>query len=131
MVHRYTGGAVPDAGSAHPPQAEALTSAIAAAPADIDAALADADFRRATAVVWNIADEANRYINHVQPWRPACHQRDQVLAALVCACRAIGVHLRPVLPDAAARITAQCTPRDARLPDPSPIFTRLAAAGRP
>jgi hypothetical protein len=35
----------------------------------------------------------------------------------------------PFLPDAAARITSQCTPRDGRLPAPSPVFRRLAPAG--
>ena len=35
----------------------------------------------------------------------------------------------PFLPDAAARITLQCTPgRDGRLPSPSPVFRRLSVA---
>jgi methionyl-tRNA synthetase len=125
MVHRYCDGVVPDVRTPAP-GADALTDAITAAPDRIDAALDDLDFRSATEAVWNIADEANRYINDVRPWSQACHSRDQVLTVLVRACRAIGEHLRPFLPDAAARITAQC-PAGNRLPEPSPVFERLHA----
>ena len=40
------------------------------------AALADFDFRQATAAVWAIADEANRFINRVRPWELARAERD-------------------------------------------------------
>jgi len=49
-----------------------------------------------------------------------------VLYLLVRACSAAGRELAPFLPDAAARITRQCTPRDGRLAAPSPVFRRLA-----
>jgi len=51
-----------------------------------------------------------------------------VLGLLARACSALGRELLPFLPDAAARITRQCTPRDMRLPVPSPVFRRLAPA---
>ncbi len=60
---------------------------------------------------------------------------DVVLGVLLEACSVLGRVLTPFLPDAAARITLQCTPgRDGRLPSPSPVFRRLSvatAAGRP
>jgi methionyl-tRNA synthetase len=93
------------------------------------------DFRRATAAVWAIADQANRFINRVRPWELARAERDgdtsagrrldSILSALFAACAALGAELEPFLPDAAARIASQCTPRDGRLPDPAPVFRRL------
>jgi len=102
----------------------------------VGAALHEFDFRQATAAVWAIADEANRFINRVRPWEQAAAERGDdvparlhaVLYLLVRACSAIGRELAPFLPDAAARITSQCTPRDGRLPAPSPVFRRLAPA---
>jgi methionyl-tRNA synthetase len=136
MIHRYRSGHAP-ATQASAPDAEALGQAIEQAPALIDAALADFDFRRATAAVWNIVDEANRYINHIRPWDLAKAERtgnqhtsrdlDTVLATLLRACQTIGEHLTPFLPDAATRITQQCTSRDGQLPAPSPLLRRLAA----
>ena len=54
---------------------------------------------------------------------------DAVLYLLARTCSALGRELTPFLPDAAARITSQCTPHDGRLPAPSPVFRRLALAG--
>ena len=86
---------------------------------------------QATAAVWGIADEANRFVNRVRPWDLAgadpAGRLDAVLYLLARACAAAGRELAPFLPDAAARVTAQCTPDgDGRLPDPRPVFRRLA-----
>jgi methionyl-tRNA synthetase len=134
MIHRYRDGQAPTA-PASAPDAEALDEAADQAPALIDTALADFDFRRATAAVWNIVDEANRYINHIRPWElakaerdgheHAAHRLDIVLAALLRTCQTIAEHLAPFLPDAAARIAHQCATPDGRLPAPSPVFRRL------
>ena len=104
-------------------------------------ALAGFDFRQATAAVWAIADEANRFINRVRPWELARAERDgdagagqrldAVLGALFAACSALGRELEPFLPDAAARITSQCTPRDGRLAQASPVFRRLSVSAVP
>jgi len=135
MIHRYRSGHAP-ATQASAPDAEALDQAIEQAPTLIDVALADFDFRRATAAVWNIVDEANRYINHIRPWDLAKTERtrnqhtsrdlDTVLATLLRTCQTIGEHLTPFLPDAATRITEQCTSLDGQLPAPSPLLRRLA-----
>ena len=92
--------------------------------------------RQATAAAWAIADEANRFINRVRPWELARAERDgeggqhldAVLFTLFVACSALGRELAPFLPDAAARITRQCTPHAGRLPAASPAFRRLGSA---
>jgi methionyl-tRNA synthetase len=132
MIHRYRDGRVPAPAPA-PAGGEDLAVACREAPGLIGAALEEFDFRRATAAVWAIADEANRFINRVRPWELASAERggggqrlDAVLAVLFGACSALGRELVPFLPDAAARITRQCTPRDGRLPQASPVFRRLS-----
>ena len=124
MIAKYRGGQVPGPASA-PAGGEDLAAAIRHADARIAAALEDFDFRQAAAAVWAIADEANRFVNRVRPWDLARAERsgdaqagrelDAVLSALFTACAALGVRLVPFLPDAADRITSQCTPRDGRL----------------
>ena len=135
MIHRYRGGHVPAATAAAPGSAASGSAALAAAtgnaPGLIAAALDDFDFRRATEAVWRIADEANRYVNRTRPWDLAKAGDDAelaaVLAALLAACQAIGTHLAPFLPDAAARIARQCAPDAAGcLPSPAPLLPRLA-----
>jgi methionyl-tRNA synthetase len=135
MIARYRGGQVP---GPQPVAAggEDLAAAIRHADGRIGAALEDFDFRQATAAVWAIADEANRFINRVRPWElastelanaEASQQLDAVLRVLFEACSALGRELAPFLPDAAARIAAQCAPGDdGRLPAASPVFRRLA-----
>jgi methionyl-tRNA synthetase len=133
MIHRYRGGRIPESRSAAA-GGEDLEAAIRQADGLIAAALADFDFRQATAGVWAIADEANRFINRVRPWELARAERDgaggqrldAVLGALFEACLALGRELAPFLPDAAARITRQCTPRDGALPPAVPVFRRLS-----
>ena len=137
MIGRYRDGRVP-AGSGVP-GGEELEAACRQADDAIGTALADFDFRRATAAVWAIAAEANRFVNRVRPWELAKAERtgdlaagerlDAVLGVLLEACSVLGRVLTPFLPDAAARITLQCTPgRDGRLPSPAPVFRRLSVA---
>src|SRR5580704_2314111 len=93
MIAKYRGGRVP---GPQPVAAggEALDAAIRQAGGLIAAALEDFDFRQATAAVWAIADEANRFINRVRPWELARAERDgsdnqrldAVLGALFEAC---------------------------------------------
>jgi methionyl-tRNA synthetase len=128
MIHRYQGGRPSVTLAAAP----ALERSVGHAPGLIAAALEDFDFRRATEAVWRIADEANRYVNRTRPWELAKAGDHAglaaVLARLLRACQAIGAHLGPFLPDAAARIAAQCT-ADAtgRLPVPAPLLPRTGS----
>ncbi|MBV9207208.1 MAG: methionine--tRNA ligase [Actinobacteria bacterium] len=135
MTARYRDGRIPDAAPL-PPDGQDLGAAIHRAGDLAGAALDEFDFRRATAAVWAIAEEANRFVSRARPWelaraekhgdREAGARLDAILAALLGACSALGRELTPFLPDGAARITRQCTPRDGRLPAPSPVFRRLA-----
>jgi methionyl-tRNA synthetase len=130
MIHRYRGGHVP-ATPASAPDAAALNRAITNAPGLIAEALEDFDFRRATEAVWQIADEANRYVNRARPWDLAKAddraELDAVLSVLLLACQAIGTRLTPFLPDAAARITRQCALiGTGLLPSPAPLLPRIA-----
>jgi methionyl-tRNA synthetase len=130
MIHRYRAGHVP-ATTADAPGAAALTGAIRNAPGLIAGALEDFDFRRATEGVWQIADEANRYVNRTRPWDLAKAGRhaelDAVLSTLLVACQTIGTHLAPFLPDAAERIIRQCCLGETRLlPRPAPLLPRIA-----
>jgi methionyl-tRNA synthetase len=146
MIHRYRDGLVPDAHAGLDGGADLgadLGAACRQASAQVAAALDEFDFRRATAAVWSIADEANRLVNRVRPWALAKAERaggsdaatsgarlDTALCVLLEAGRTLGRELSPFLPDAAARITAQCVPgEDGRLPPPSPVFRRLASGG--
>jgi methionyl-tRNA synthetase len=97
---------------------------------EVAEALDGFDFRRAIAAVWTIVEETNRTVERTRPWELArsperAAELDQVLAALVAACRALGAALTPFLPDTAVRVTAQCTPVGGRLPVPCPLFARL------
>jgi methionyl-tRNA synthetase len=138
LIHRYHDGhvrpAAPDTAEPDLGEGAALDAAIADAPCAIAEALEDFDFRRATEAVWRIADEANRYVNRTRPWDLA-KANDQaqlaaVLARLLRACQSIGAQLAPFLPDAADRITRQCTPDRCmphgrgRLPRPAPLLPR-------
>ena len=129
MIHRYRAGRAP-ADRASAPDSEALDSAVRNAPGLIAGALEDFDFRRATEAVWQIADEANRYVNRARPWELAkagdSATLDAVLSALLLACQAIGAHLAAFLPDAAARITGQCATDEAGLlPEPARLLPRI------
>src|SRR6266498_296640 len=102
----------------------------------IAAALDAFDFRTATAAVWTIVEEANRYVEHIRPWHLARAERDgstqataeldTALNVLLRACQALAEHLRPFLPNAAALIAAQCTPSAGQLPSPQPLFPKIA-----
>lgn len=136
MIHRYRDGRPPACSTQTDTAAAALIAARRQAPARIAAALDDFDFRAATAAVWAIVEEANRYIEHIRPWHLAKAERDgdpQATAAvdaaldlLVQSCRAVAEHLSPFLPRAAARITAQCTPSTGQLPTPRQLFPRIS-----
>jgi methionyl-tRNA synthetase len=125
MIGRYREGRVPAVGTD-----DGLAALCLDVPGQVDAALADFDFRQATAAVWAIADQANRYASSERPWElardPAAAARlDEVLATLYLACGVLARELVPFLPDAAARIAAQLTPENGLLPRPVPVFRRL------
>ncbi|BBA98610.1 putative methionyl tRNA synthetase [Actinacidiphila reveromycinica] len=137
MVHSYRGGRVPEPAGHQPSPLPELADACAAAGGRIDAALEAFDFRRATAAVWSIVEEANRAVEATRPWESARAERggdtaagarlDAVLAALHRGCAELAVAVEPFLPGAAARIAAQVTPVGGELPPAGPLFPRIGA----
>jgi methionyl-tRNA synthetase len=133
LVHTCRNGSVPP--SASPPDAADLQAAIERAPEAVSTALGRFDFRAATAAVVEIVEQANRYVEATAPWLLARAERagdiaagerlDEVLGALVAACRALAGELGPFLPDLAARVTTACREVDGKLPLPRPLFPRL------
>lgn len=137
MIHRYRAGCVPP-GEQPPPGARGwaeagagkLLDACRDAPDLVDLALADFDFRRAAAAIWNIVEEANRYVEDSRPWLLAKDESrgdelDATLRVLLQACRTLADQLVPFLPTAAAGIAAQCEASDGRLPPPRPLFPKI------
>ncbi|MFG2307348.1 methionine--tRNA ligase [Streptomyces sp. NPDC048566] len=135
VVHRYRAGAVP-APSGAEPAAAPLRAVCRTAPERIDAALEDHDFRRAIAAAWRIVEAADRCVETTRPWElaraegrgdlAAGARLDDVLAALVHACRLLAEELAPFVPGAVARISAQLrTTGNGTLPAPVPLFPRL------
>ncbi len=118
-----------------PDDAADLLATIERTPAAVRAALKDFDFRAATAAVWQIVEQANRYVDATEPWHLARAQRagdaaagarlDEVLGALVAACQILAAEIWPFLPDLAARIAAACCDSAGVLPQPRPLFPRI------
>jgi len=95
-------------------EAEALSARCADLSAAIDNALGTFDLRAATAAVWEVVSEANRFVSATRPWEltkaaragdtDASERLESVLAVLVGTCRLIARELTPFLPHAAERI---------------------------
>jgi methionyl-tRNA synthetase len=93
-------------------------------PAAIDEALAAFDLRAATAALWEVVTEANRFVSATQPWKlanaarggnnRAAERLDAVLVVLLGACTVITDELRPFLPLAAERIDTALAELDVR-----------------
>ncbi len=108
-------------------------------PEAVRTALARFDFRTAAAAVFEIVEQANRYVEAAAPWQLARAERagdtaagerlDQVLGALVAACQVLASEIWPFVPDLAARVAAACHDFGGTLPKPRPVFPRIDAAG--
>jgi methionyl-tRNA synthetase len=97
-------------GRAGTPDAD-IARALAHARAAVAEAMAEFQFHRALAGIWEFIGVLNRYVDGTQPWALARDpaQRDQlvdVLVTLAEALRALGVLLLPFVPEAAARLRA-------------------------
>jgi methionyl-tRNA synthetase len=97
----------------YPAEAEALLSKSAGLPAEIDNALGACDLRAASAAIWEVVSEANRFVTPTEPWELArrgdadsSRRLEAVLGVLLETCRSIGWELEPFLPDSAGRIAA-------------------------
>ncbi len=118
-----------------PADAAAVRATLEATPEAVRTALARFDFRAAAAAVFQIVEQANRYVEATAPWHLARAERagdaaagerlDKVLGALVATCRVLAAEIWPFLPDLAARVAAACDDLGGTLPKPQPVFPRL------
>jgi methionyl-tRNA synthetase len=106
MVHRYRGGAVPDA------QLDAgLAAEIDAAAGEIRGLLDRADPTGALEVIWLRVRRLNRYVEEQAPWTLAkdpdrAGELDTVLASLIEGLRVVAVVLHPWLPQSTETLLA-------------------------
>ena len=106
-------------------EAIALHAVINRTPREIDNALARFDFRAATASLWQLVDEANRFVATTRPWElvkeenagdtDAAADLDEVLSSLLVTCRLLARELQPFLPAASARIAHALAEGDQQL----------------
>jgi methionyl-tRNA synthetase len=118
-----------------PADAIELRATIERTPVSVKAALARFDFRAAASAVWEIVEQANRYVEVTEPWHLARAERagdfaagqrlDRVLGALVAACQVLAAEIWPFLPDLAARVAVACNDLGGGLPKPQPVFPRI------
>ncbi len=97
----------------------------AATPAAIDDALRRFDFRAAAGALWQLVEEANRFVAKTRPWQlakaeqegdhEAAAQLDTTLATLLAACHTLARELDPFLPAAAARLARALADKDPEL----------------
>jgi methionyl-tRNA synthetase len=114
-------------GTTHPRGSEAIAlhAVINRTPREIDNALARFDFRAATASLWQLVDEANRFVATTRPWElakgensgdaDAAAELDEVLHSLLVTCRLLARELQPFLPAASARIAHALAESDPQL----------------
>ena len=123
MIGRYRDGRVP--AGCGVPGGEDLEAACRQADDAIGTALADFDFRRATAAVWAIAAEANRFVNRVRPWELAKAERTGMSRPGSGSTRCSACCWRP------ARCSAGCCSRSCRTrPRASPLQCTPGRDGR-
>jgi len=128
-----------------PADAADLRATIERTPDAVRAALARFDFRAASAAVYEIVVQANRYVDATEPWHLGRAERaatvsggdgaagrrlDQVLGALLASCQVLAGEIWPFLPDLAARLAAAVDDVGGRLPRPRPLFPRLQVSER-
>lgn len=133
LLHRYRGGKLPDL-DLDLAAGKELRNAAAALPTAIDQALDDFDFRRATAALLAVVDQANRLISTERPWDlakaevagdpDAGHRFDNILTTVILSSRDLARELQPFIPDGSSRLRDQLG-EAATLPEPQPIFPRL------
>jgi methionyl-tRNA synthetase len=124
-----------------PADAADLLAAIERAPGAVRDALARFDFRAATAAVWAIVEQANRYVDATEPWHLARAEKagdagagarlDAVLGALLAACQVLAAEIWPFLPDLAARLAVASNESGGVLPPPRPLFPRIETGQYP
>ncbi len=103
----------------------ALHATVARTPDRIDDALARFDVRGAATALWELVDQANRFVAATRPWELARAENggeagaaadlDDVLSILLAACRTLARELQPFLPAASERLERALDANDPEL----------------
>ncbi|MHB8492320.1 MAG: methionine--tRNA ligase [Solirubrobacteraceae bacterium] len=104
MVHRYRGGAAPDAALD-----DDLAEEMGTLAADVEALMDRAELTQALDAIWQRVRRLNRYVEEKAPWILAkdesrAGELDAVLASLLSGLRVLGVLLLPFLPSTMDRL---------------------------
>ncbi len=123
LVRRYCDGVVPASGPATERDTQLIEVAGSVGEA-VSEALSDFRIHDASAAVWALVDEANRYVEDNAPWHlakdssPEGRERlTSVLYNLLETLRVVALHLAPFLPGASARLLQQLGVQDKTAPD--------------
>jgi methionyl-tRNA synthetase len=119
MIRRYREGRVPAAGGLDQ-QDRMIRRRADILDGRVREAMTAFDFQQATAAIWELIGDANRYIEVQAPWKVARSESaegsdgeeararmDAVLSTLAEVLRVVGIELRPFLPHAASEVVAQ------------------------
>lgn len=115
LAVKYTNGRVP---TPHNLQAEdqSLINIAINLPNRLETAVEDFQLHTAVEAIWELVNEANRYVDLTKPWELFKHSQTDVTVAqrlhtvlfnLLESLRLIGFYLAPFLPNTAARINQQ------------------------
>lgn len=126
LAHKYLGGAL------EVPAEGPLLALAESLPEDVDAHLANSDFRGAATAVCRVSEEVNRVFAEVRPWVLGKEGRlaelSRFLGEVVGTCRILARELSPFIPGGAQRLADQLA-EGPTLPAPSPVFPRLEPKG--
>jgi methionyl-tRNA synthetase len=138
MAHRYRQGQLRPLPGPEPAGADLLLAACELVADRVSAALASYDIRAATAAIWDVVGEANRYVERAEPWRLASAERagdtsaglqlDAALGVLLRTCRTLAAELAPFVPGLAARLADACDDSAGRLPESRTLFPRIGVS---
>jgi methionyl-tRNA synthetase len=111
MVERYRQGEIPRAADSEPAERELSDSALRVA-GEMERFFADLAFHKALIAVWELINQANKFIDSAAPWAlakdPAQAGRlDTVLYQLLEALRFVAVLISPFMPQTAEKIQRQ------------------------
>jgi methionyl-tRNA synthetase len=114
MVHKYFGGAMPEAG-AETPAETALRASAEKAIADFGPAFDELNFSEALKSVWSLVAEADGYLTANAPWKKPAERSEaeqtklqaRVLATAAEAIRIVTALAYPIVPEAAAKVWRQ------------------------
>lgn len=115
LLAKYYDGRIPSPGEPNAAD-EPLLTITQLLPERLDAALNDFQLHTAVDLIWELVNEANRYVDQTKPWvlykqvpiDPTAEVRlGTVLYNLAEALRLIGFYLRPFLPETAACLCQQ------------------------